>query len=161
MASGHTMDIEVVSEGYWEKFAYISFLISGANEFQQLTDCCSLLSKKQDTWRKTPCNNIPWKMGTCPQLPTAIQQENSNLIWKIGVSDFYPCNTWQVQFIFSSLNCLVQNLNYRHWWVAPHSVFVCFVRIWEHTAIISLCSIKWLVFVTEMERVYCAVRAGY
>jgi len=33
----------------------------------------------------------------------------------------------------------------------PHSVFVCFVWIWEQTAIISLYSINWLVFITETE----------
>jgi len=43
----------------------------------------------------------------------------------------------------------------------PHSVFVCFVWIWEQTAIISLYSINWLVFITERECVYCAVRTGY
>ena len=41
----------------------------------------------------------------------------------------------------------------------PHTVFVCFVWIWEQTAIISLYSIDWLVFITETESVYCAVRA--
>jgi hypothetical protein len=40
----------------------------------------------------------------------------------------------------------------------PHSVFKCFVRIWEQTAIISLYSINWLVFITETECVYLAVR---
>jgi len=35
---------------------------------------------------------------------------------------------------------------------------VCFVWLSEQTAIISLYSIKWLVFVTETECVYCAVR---
>ena len=40
----------------------------------------------------------------------------------------------------------------------PHSVFMCFVWIWEQTAIIALHSINWLVFITEMECVYCAVR---
>jgi hypothetical protein len=35
---------------------------------------------------------------------------------------------------------------------------MCFVWIWEQTAIISLYSINWLVFVTETECVYCAVR---
>ena len=34
----------------------------------------------------------------------------------------------------------------------PHSVFMCFVRIWEQTAIISLYSINWLVFITKTER---------
>jgi hypothetical protein len=37
---------------------------------------------------------------------------------------------------------------------------MCFVRIWEQTAIISLYSINWLVFITETECVYCAVRTG-
>jgi len=40
----------------------------------------------------------------------------------------------------------------------PHSVFMCFVWISEQTAVISLYSIHWLVFVTETECVYCAVR---
>ena len=35
---------------------------------------------------------------------------------------------------------------------------MCFVRIWEQTAIISLYSINWLVCTTETECVYCAVR---
>jgi hypothetical protein len=35
---------------------------------------------------------------------------------------------------------------------------MCFVWISEQTAIISLYSINWLVFITEMESVYCAVR---
>jgi len=37
-------------------------------------------------------------------------------------------------------------------------VFTCFLRISEQTAIIFLYSINWLVFVTETECVYCAVR---
>ena len=43
----------------------------------------------------------------------------------------------------------------------PHSVFMCFVWIWEQTAIISLYSIDWLVFITEKECVYCAVRSTF
>jgi len=42
----------------------------------------------------------------------------------------------------------------------PHSVFMCFVWISEQTAIISLYNINWLVFITETECVYCAVRTG-
>ena len=42
----------------------------------------------------------------------------------------------------------------------PHSVFMCFVWIWEQTAIISLYSINRLGFITETECVYCAVRTG-
>ena len=41
------------------------------------------------------------------------------------------------------------------------SVFMCFVWIWEQTAIISVYSINWLVCITETECVYCAVRAGF
>jgi len=42
----------------------------------------------------------------------------------------------------------------------PHSVFMCFVWIWKQTVIISLYSFNWLVFITETECVYCAVRTG-
>jgi hypothetical protein len=42
----------------------------------------------------------------------------------------------------------------------PRSVFVCFVWIWERTTTVTLYSIKWLVFITETECVYCAVRTG-
>jgi hypothetical protein len=41
-----------------------------------------------------------------------------------------------------------------------HSVFMCFVSIWEQTAIVSLYNIDWLICVTETECVYCAVRTG-
>ena len=45
---------------------------------------------------------------------------------------------------------------------SAHTVYLlCFVWISEQTAIISLYSIKWLVFITERESVYCAVRTGY
>jgi hypothetical protein len=40
------------------------------------------------------------------------------------------------------------------------SAFMCFVWIWEQTAIIFLYSINWLGFITEMKCVYCAVRTG-
>jgi len=43
----------------------------------------------------------------------------------------------------------------------PRSVFMSFVWIWEQTAIISLYSINWLVFITETENVYCAVRSTF
>ena len=42
----------------------------------------------------------------------------------------------------------------------PRSVFTCFVRISEQTAIISLYSINWLVYITETGCVHCAVRTG-
>jgi hypothetical protein len=43
----------------------------------------------------------------------------------------------------------------------PHSVFMCFVWIWEQTAIIFLYSINWLVCITVTECVYCAVGIEY
>ena len=43
----------------------------------------------------------------------------------------------------------------------PHSLFTCFVWIWEQTAIISLYKINWLVFITEARCFYCAVRSTF
>jgi len=42
----------------------------------------------------------------------------------------------------------------------PYGVFMCFVWIWEQTAITSLYSINWLVCITETQSVHCAVRTG-
>jgi len=42
----------------------------------------------------------------------------------------------------------------------PQTVFMCFLWISEQTAIISLYNINWLLFITETECVYCAVRTG-
>jgi hypothetical protein len=39
-----------------------------------------------------------------------------------------------------------------------YCVFVCFVWISEQTAVISLYSINRLIFITETERLHCAVR---
>ena len=55
---------------------------------------------------------------------------------------------------------LPTGLTFNNSTVSPHSVFMCFVWIWEQTAIISLYSINWLVFITETGSVYCAVRTG-
>ena len=43
-------------------------------------------------------------------------------------------------------------------WVLYIIQVMCFVWIWEQTAIISLYSINWLGCITETESVYCAVR---
>jgi hypothetical protein len=51
-------------------------------------------------------------------------------------------------------------LTFKNSTFCPHSVFTCFVWISEQTAIISVYNINWLVFITETESVYCAVRTG-
>jgi hypothetical protein len=61
---------------------------------------------------------------------------------------------------FSSF-CVLPGLTFSNSTFCPHSVFTCFVWISEQTATISLYSINWLVFITETECVYCAVRTGY
>jgi len=53
---------------------------------------------------------------------------------------------------------MYHQFNIQHSTFCPHSVFMCFVWIWEQTAIISLYDINWLVFITDTECVYCAVR---
>ena len=43
---------------------------------------------------------------------------------------------------------------------SAHTVLMCFVFVWEQTAICATDSINWLIFITEMKSVYCAVRNG-
>ena len=54
-----------------------------------------------------------------------------------------------------------EHLTFSNSTFCPHSVFMCFVWIWEQTAIISLYSINWPVFITETDCVYCAVRTEH
>jgi hypothetical protein len=100
--------------------------------------CISLLSEFQTTdcsfWNVcTPChtNRLPtWKthitislkqMNTYAQLPNIIKQENSNIIWKRGMSDLYPCSNWQVHSLSTHfLDCLVKDLNYGPWLITAH-----------------------------------------
>ena len=56
---------------------------------------------------------------------------------------------------------MYRQFNIQQFYVLPtQTVFMCFVWIWEQTAIISLYSINWLVRITETEFVYCAVRTA-
>jgi len=78
-------------------------------------------------------------------------------------SDYFPIQHWLTGFYNWDGPCLLRGTD----WVfihnsvfCPHSVFVCSMWISEQRAIISLYSIDWLVFITETERVYCAVRTG-
>jgi len=52
------------------------------------------------------------------------------------------------------------SLTFSNYTFCPHSVFMCFVWISEQTAIISLSNINWLVFITQTQCVYCAVRTA-
>jgi hypothetical protein len=83
----------------------------------------------------------------------------------------YPCYKWRKQLPKWSpvlTICTAQwslylppILTFNNSAFCPHSVFMCFVWIWEQTAIISLYNINWLVSITEMECVYCAVRTVF
>ena len=43
---------------------------------------------------------------------------------------------------------------------SAHTIFMCFVFIWEQTATCAAYSINWLVFIAEIKSVYSAVRTG-
>jgi hypothetical protein len=61
----------------------------------------------------------------------------------------------QYELIFYTTRFDIKTLRF------AHPVFLCFIWIWEQTAIISLYNIHWLVFICDMEYVYCAVRCKY
>ena len=68
---------------------------------------------------------------------------------------------YSVHYMYRTVDTIcTTSLTFNNSTFCPHSVFMCFVWIWEQTAIISLYSINWLVCITETECVYCAVRTG-
>jgi len=52
---------------------------------------------------------------------------------------------------------MYHHFNIQQFYILPTQCIYVFVWIWEQTAIISLYSIDWLVFITETECFYCAV----
>ena len=52
-----------------------------------------------------------------------------------------------------------QQFNIQQLYVLP-TLFMCFVLFWEQTATCATYSINWLVFITEIKSVCCAVRTG-
>jgi hypothetical protein len=68
-------------------------------------------------------------------------------------SDYFTVQHYVIGFYNRQRLCLLRGT------FCPHSVLMCFVWIWEQTVIISMNSIKWLVFITENECVYYAVRS--
>jgi len=71
-------------------------------------------------------------------------------------TNVHPVQSFKTQWsLCIPLGLKVHNSTFR-----PHSVFMCFVWIWDQTAIISIYNINWLAFITETECGYCAVRTG-
>jgi hypothetical protein len=98
------------------------------------------------------------------------------LVWKDQLTAWHPLDTELGvfrQFVYCTtyftghymyhtvVTIRTASLTFTNPTFCPHSVFMCFVWIWEQTAIISLYSINWLVCITETDSVYCAVRTGY
>ena len=52
-----------------------------------------------------------------------------------------------------------QQFNIQQLYALP-TLYLCFVFIWEQTATCATYSINWLVYITEINSVYCAVRTG-
>ena len=66
----------------------------------------------------------------------------------------------QINLLKPAGHVMHQQFNIQQLYVLPHTVFMCFVFIWEQTATCASYTINRLVFITEMKSVYCAVRTG-
>ena len=124
--------------------------------------------------------NINWLVFVTKKecVYCAVRTGSLYIILRSAHTAVFMCFVWiweQTAIIFLySINCLVYITEtqcvycavltgslYIKFYVLPNTaIFMCFVWIWEQTAIISLYSINWLVCVTNTECVYCAVRTG-
>jgi len=107
-------------------------------------------------------------VGRAPLDEWSARRRDLNLTTH-NIRNKHPCPRWHSNPQLSRRAALdraatgigTASLTFTNSTFCPHSVFMCFVWIWEQTAIISLYSINWLVFIAETESVYCAVRTGY
>jgi len=69
-------------------------------------------------------------------------------------------NSLQVNLLKPTGYVMHQQVNHSTTVRSAHTVFMCFVFIWEQTSTCATYSINWLVFIAEMKSVYSAVRTG-
>jgi hypothetical protein len=67
---------------------------------------------------------------------------------------------WQVNLLKPTGHMMHPQFNIQQFYFLPHTVLMCFVSIWEQTATSVPYNTNWLIFITEMKSVYCAVRNG-
>jgi hypothetical protein len=115
------------------------------------------------TYRKLQCYR--WSIVSCsPNLHDGLSPV-VGCQWLI-VQHTHDCPSY-IKAVFSvcyqrrRVTMCTASLTFSKSTFCPHSVFMCFVWISEHTAIISLYSINWLVFITEAEWVHCTVRTEF
>ena len=65
---------------------------------------------------------------------------------------------WGITRLQFSGHCVHRQFNIKQFYVLPHTLFICFVRISEQTATCATYCINWLVFMAEMKSVHSAVR---
>jgi ribosomal protein S26 len=94
-----------------------------------------------------------WWLFTGPKLVAKWKRVYSQACW------VWLANYWNIH-LATAVTVRTARLTFNNSTFCPRSVFMCFVWISEQTAIISLYSINWLLFITETVCVYCAVRTG-
>jgi len=89
------------------------------------------------------------------------------LCWSQNKQPLFPYTTltdwfYNIDLILYSpvVTICTTSLTFNNSTFCPHSAFMFFVCISEQRAIISLYNINWLVFITQTQCVYCAVRTG-
>ena len=86
--------------------------------------------------------------------PSVLSSCLSTRMWYVGKHRY----TTTLTFYSLPVTWCTNSLTFNNCTFCSHCM--CFVLIWEQTATCATYSINWLVFITEMKSVYCAVRTG-
>jgi hypothetical protein len=100
-------------------------------------------------------SNVPQHAGQSPHRPShrGCCMTPTTMLTTALLTESYSFEP----FTACRLLYVPQGLTFTH---SATCFLMCFVWLSEQTAIISLYNINWLVFITEVEGVYCAVRTG-
>ena len=104
--------------------------------------CLATVSNLIGTWRSVVCIRLK-------EMP--VEQH----LWRLTLAFIFPETSKSLLVTWRTTSLTFNNCT-----LCPHSVFMCFVFIWEQTATCATYSTNWLVFISEMKSVYSAVRTG-
>jgi hypothetical protein len=88
--------------------------------------------------------------------------ELESIFWdkKISPQVIYESSLWLINLLKPTSYVIHQQVKHSRILHSSHTVFMCFTFIPEQMATIAPHKINWLVFITELKSVYCAVRTG-
>ena len=132
------------------RFSASRIQVAPGRQDKPLQKCSCLIYRRPSLEVATLSEVHKAKWWRCAvQLINVAKHDTMQANSQVEVKSMHRLRVWSYKVQWSLY--IRPGLTFNNCTFCPYSVFMCFVWIWEQTAIISLYSINWLVCITETE----------